>query len=261
MKSIRGGAGLGDAIYVAAVARHIIQTRGERLKVCTAWPEVFKPLGDAAQIAPFTRQGITFLAHYSARKGIAGTTQFQDCCIAAGIREPVDFRLDWKLEDQDLAARLRAPGKPIICVQLPRSPMGRKDGFGADLLPNCKRIQQAIDLIGGRATKVLIGGGQPLFTFRGIDIDLSNQTSVSQVLDIASVAHGFLGYVSFFVPLAESFEKPALFVWSRKGLKAGTVYVRSITPTKVLHRSSSRAVIDDCQEQELADAVEALLRS
>ena len=257
MKSIRGGMGLGDALYVAAVARHLVAS-GERLKVCTAWPEVFKTL--PVETAPFTRLGINYLAHYSARKGIEGTTQFEDCCIAAGIRESVEFRLDWKLEDHDLAERLRAPGKPIICVQLPRTPMGRTDGFGADLLPNCKRIQQALDMIGNRATKVMIGHGQPLFNLTGIDFDLTNATTVSQVLDAASIAHGFLGYVSFLVPLAESFERPGLFVWSRKGLKSGLPFIRSITPKKVLHRASSRAVVDDCQEQELRDAVESLLR-
>lgn len=258
MKSIRGGMGLGDALYVQAVARHIIQTRGERLKACTAWPEVFKHL--PVEIAPFTRQGISYLSHYSGRKGIEGTTQFEDCCIAAGIREPVDFRLDWKLEDEALAARVREPGKPVVLVQLPRTPMGRTDGFGAELLPDCRRIQQAIDLIGGQATKVLIGAGQPLYTLTGIDIDLTNQTTVSQILDLGSIAHGVLGYVSFAVPLAETFSKPGLFVWSRKGLRSGLPFIRSITPKKVLHRASSRAVVDDCQEQELRDAVESLLR-
>ncbi len=253
--------GLGDALYVQSVARHIILTRGERLKVCTAWPEVFKTLGDAVQIAPFTRQGISYLAHYSARKGLADTDQFEDCCRAAGIQEPVDFRLDWKLEDEALAARVREAGKPVVLVQLPRSPMGRTDGFGADLLPKCERIQQAIDLIEDKATKVLIGSGKPLYRLTGIDIDLTNQTTVSQILDLGSIAHGMLGYVSFFVPLAESFSKPGLFVWSRRGLKCGTEYVRRITPQKVLHRATSRAVVDDCTDEEMADAVRVFLQS
>lgn len=259
MKSIRGGTGLGDALYVQAVARHIIRTRDERLRVCTDWPDVFKPLGDKVSIAPFTRNGITYLAHYSQRKPLAHTDQFEDCCQAAGITEPVDFRLDWVLEDHALVERVHAHGKPVVLVQLPRAPMGRTDGFGAELLPDCRRIQSAIDMIGDRATKVLIGHGKALFTFSGIDIDLSGKTSVSQVLDLASVASGFLGYVSFFVPLAESFNKHGLFVWSRRGLKSGHPYVQNITPAKILHRPSSRAVIDDCLNDELASAVETFL--
>jgi len=259
MKAIRGGTGLGDALYVQSVARHIIRTRGDRLRVCTDWPDVFKPLGDKVSIAPFTRLGITYLAHYSQRKPLTHTDQFEDCCQAAGIMEPVDFRLDWVLEDYALVDRIQARGKPIVLVQLPRAPMGRTDGFGAELLPDCRRIQHAIDMIGDRATKVLIGHGKALFSFFGIDIDLSGKTSVSQVLDLASVASGFLGYVSFFVPLAESFDKPGLFVWSRRGLKSGQPYVKNITPEKILHRQSSRAVIDDCPDDELESAVEVFL--
>lgn len=251
--------GFGDALYVQAVARHIIATRGERLRVCTKWPDVFRPLGDAVEIAPFTRQGIDYLAHYSTRKQHVDTDQFQDCCLTAGIAGPVELRLDWQLEDAELAAEVRAPGKPVVLVQLPRAPMDRTDGFGAELLPNCKRIQEAINLIGDCATKVLIGSGQPLYQFRGIDIDVTNKTTVAQVLDLASVASGLLGYVSFLVPLAESFGKPGLFIWSRRGLKAGHPYIRAITPGKILHGKLSRAVIDDCSPQEMNHAVEVFM--
>jgi hypothetical protein len=70
VRAIRSGMGLGDALYCQAVARYFVQ-RGERLKVCTAWPDVFRPLGDMVRLAPFQRSGIDILAHYSARKPIA----------------------------------------------------------------------------------------------------------------------------------------------------------------------------------------------
>jgi hypothetical protein len=260
MKRIRGGSGLGDALYVQAVARHIVM-RGEHLEVCTAWPDVFKPLSGKISIAPFSRQNIDYLAHYSQRKMLTETNQFQDCCNAAGIQEPVDFKLDWKLEGKVLQARVREAGKPIVVVQMPRAPMGRTDGFCSEILPDCKRIQRAIDLIGANVTIVQVGSGIPLFAFRGIDFDLSNRTTISQLLDIASIASGFLGYVSCAVPMAESFSRPGLFVWSRRGLNSGAPYARAITPKKILHRPSSRYVIDDCTDQELADATESFLRA
>jgi hypothetical protein len=68
---------------------------------------------------------------------------------------------------------------------------------------------------------------------------------VRDLLDVASVADGFLGYCSFMVPLAESFSKPALFVWSHRGLRAPQAYVRQITPQKILHRDTSHFVMDD----------------
>src|SRR5687767_6227046 len=124
MRTIRGGSGLGDAIYVASVVRHL-NHKGERLRVATSWPDVFRYLD--AECIPFTRTGIDILAHYSARKP-QPTKQWQDCCLAAGITETVDLRLEWR-------GKRRLDTGPVVLVQLPRSPMGRTDGFGASLLP------------------------------------------------------------------------------------------------------------------------------
>lgn len=258
MKSIRGGMGLGDALYVQAVARHIIKTRGERLKVCTVWPDVFRPLGDAVTIAPFTRIGIDYLAHYSLRKPRTDTRQFQDCCIQAGIEGPVELKLDWT-PTSSIADRLKEDGRPIVCVQLPRSPMGRTDGFGKEILPDCRVIQKMIDAIKGRALVVQIGAGTPLFNFTGIDIDLANKTTVCELIDVAMAADWFLGYCSFVVPLAESLGKPALIVWSSLGLRAAHPYVRQITPQKILELPSSKFVMDDWPVSKIMGALNEFL--
>jgi len=258
-KVVRGGMGLGDALYVQSVVRHLVDT-GLRVKVRTAWPDVFSQLGGAVETAPFARAGVDIVAHYSLRKGLEGTTQFEDCCIQAGIRGPVDLRLDWRPTDLDLVQRLRGAGRPIVCVQLPRVPMGRTDGFGAELLPDCRVIQMAIDALRGRALIVQVGAGQALFEFSGIDVDLANRTSVRQLLDVASVADGFLGYCSFIVPLAESFSKPALIVWSSKGLGSLHQYVRRITPQKVLHRETTKAVVDNWRKVDLMAVIDGFLR-
>lgn len=256
-RSIRGGMGLGDALYVQSVARHLVK-RGESLRVHSAWPDVFRPLGDKVEIVPFSRQNINILAHYSLRKKFT-TTQFEDCCIAAGIKEKVELRLDWTPTNHDMLGDLKSYGLPIVFVQLPRAPMGRKDGFGAELLPNCAAIQKAIDRLRGKALLVQIGSGKALFEFEGIDIDLANKTTVSDLIDLATVAHGFLGYVSFIIPLAESLDKPALLVWSRRGLKSGVAYVSSITPKKILYKPTSRHVMDDASDEEINEAADALL--
>lgn len=240
--------GLGDALYLQGVVRYYAQR--EPLEVCSKWPEVFKHYGDRVRVVPFRRDRIQILAHYSMRRGRTDTNQWQDCCIQAGIREPWDLRLDWKPESG------LAEGRPYICVALPRAPMDRRDGIGLSLLPEPQAIQRYIDVLREKYRIVQIGAGKPLYQFRGIDIDLANQTTVTELLDIASQARGFLGYCSFLVPLAESFDKPALFVWSRKGLKDRTGFVRQITPKKILSKPSSKWVMDD---QEGLDAASALL--
>jgi hypothetical protein len=257
-KSIRGGMGLGDALYVQSVARHLVK-KGISLRVHTAWPDVFRSLYPDAKVAPFCRTGIDILAHYPSRKKISGTTQFEDCCISAGIREPVELRLDWEPTNLSLIYSLQTYGKPIVFVQLPRAPMGRTDGFGKELLPDCRSIQHAIDAIRDRALIVQIGSGKPLHRFSGIDVDLADQTSITDLLDIATVASAFIGYVSFIVPLAESLDKPALLVWSRRGLVfPAPVYVREITPKKILHKPSSRFVMDDAPIEQIQEAANAL---
>lgn len=237
--------GLGDALYLQAIVRHLV--RSQPLRVCTAYPEVFLPHLGRVELAPFTRQGIDILAHYTTRKGQAGTDQFEDCCACARIAEPVDLVIDWKVTDQGLVDNVLslAAGRPVLLVQLPRAPMGRTDGFGHELLPDCRVIQRLIDRARGECLVVQVGAGAPLFRFEGIDLDLRDRTTVSQMLDVASVASGFLGYVSFFVPLAESFKRPAMLIWSKLQRRAPLQFVRQITPQKILHRESSLHAYDD----------------
>lgn len=257
MIATRSGSGLGDALYLQSVVRHFVQD-GRRVEACCDWPDVFLPLRDLVTVTPFRRKAIDLLAHYASRRGVVGTTQFEDCCINAGIVGPVEFRLDWTVQNSVLTARLLQSGRPLILVQMPRAPFARSDGYGMELLPDAKVIQRAIDRLRSRALIVQIGSGKPLHQFSGIDVDLANKTSVSDLIDVASVASGFLSQCSFVVPLAESFGKPALFVWSRRGLNARESVVRQITPKKILHCATSRAVIDDCSERDLSEAVDAL---
>lgn len=258
MRSIRSGKGIGDNLYLQSIVRHLVDA-GERIEVCTPWPDLFRPIRDKVSLSPFRRDNIDLVAHYTTRKKIAGTDQFQDCCINVGIKVPVDLRLDWVPQNLALIDQLRSAGKPVIIVQLPREPFGRSDGYGMELLPDCKTIQRAIDALTGWAFIVQIGSGKALHRFSGIDLDLVDGTSVSDLIDVAYAADGCLGYCSFMVPLAETFSKPALLVWSRKGLRSRTEYIRTITPEKILHRASSRFVVDDCSDHEIAEAANALL--
>lgn len=260
MRSIRAGKGLGDAMYLQAVARHFVR-QGEQLEICSNWPEVFRPLGQAARVVPFRRINVDICAHYTMRKRFTHTNQFEDCCIQAGIREPVDFKLDWAISDPAFVESIksRAAGKPLLLVQLPRLPMDRQDGFGRELLPDCRVIQSCIDRLRGSACVIQAGSGEPLFRFHGVDIDCANATTVSQLIDLGFIADAMLGYSSFTIPLAEQFSKPALLVWARAGLQSTTTFIRQITPEKILSRSTSKYVVDDWPIERITGAADALL--
>ncbi len=244
MKSIRCGRGLGDSLYLQSVVRHMLERGGLKMRVKSDYPDVFRPLGDRVAVEPFDRRA-DITAHYVVRKSIAGTTQFQDCCIRAGIDEPAEMRLDWTVTNLGLHAKIRETGRPVLAVQMPRSPMGRVDGFGKTLLPDCRVLQQLIEERHDTHHIVQIGAGQPLFKLRGMHVDMANKTTVAELIDIVHAADECLGYPSFLVPLAESLDKPALFVWSARGLRDGQPFIRSITPGKLLHKASSRHVVDE----------------
>lgn len=255
MKSIRCGSGLGDSLYLQAAVRHLV--RREQYEVCSDWPDVFHPLGDKVKVVPFRRQ-VDVNAHYAPRKHLPHTTQFQDICIRAGARGDAELKLDWTPRNNALVEKVRALS-PVLVVPMARQPFNRKDRFGIELLPNCGRIQQGIDRAKSHGFKIVqVGQGDKLWDFDGVDLDLAHRTSVSDLIDVAYAADGLLGYVSFAVPLAESLDKPALFVWSRRGLESRHEFVRQITPKKILHKPSSRAVFDDCHEVEQQRAVDAL---
>lgn len=282
--SIRGGSGLGDAIYVQSIARHLAD-RGHAVEACSDYPDVFRPLAGRVAVSPFRRDRIDRLAHYAGRRERRETTQFEDCCIQAGIREPVRLDLGWSETDVALTARLRARGRPIVVVAMPRAPFGdRPDRYGIELLPDFAVMQRAIDMLAGEACIVQVGAGRRLHGFANIGVDLAGQTSVGQLLDVVSAADAVIGYVSFLIPLAEALGKPALFVWSRRGLRATDRLISTITPEKILTRSSltrpsqdgarepsrhgrpaarrhCQAVIDDCDNLELQNGIDALRRS
>lgn len=261
MIAIRGGAGLGDAIYLQSVARYLVGHYGN-VEACCDWPELFVPLGDRVRVTGFRRTSIDRLAHYSARRGQSETTQWEDICITAGIPRDTLLYLDWSrrgsLVDDVVVA---AAGRPIVLIQMPRAPFARRDGYGEELLPDCSVVQRVVYRLADCFT-VQVGLGTPTFEYDRLSLDLKNRTSVSDLVDLAHVCDGLIGQVSFIVPLAESLDKPGLLVWSRRGLSSSHEPVRRITPQKIIHRKDLfRVIFDDCLGYDMRLAVDSLRES
>jgi hypothetical protein len=253
---IRGGGGLGDSLYVQAIVRHLLKQGRDDLIVGTNYPEVFSQLD--VETRPLIKAIGKIVAHYTSRKGVPGTSQFEDCCIRAGIEGPVELVLDWKPVNKVLISKLKSHGRPILLVSMPRSPMGRDDGFAHELMPKKEAYQAVLDMLKPHFLLVQVGSGKAMFNLQGIDVDLADKTTVSDLIDIASVSDGLFGTCSFLIPLAESLDKPGLFLWSRRGLNSKNVFIRTITPEKVLHKHTSLAVIDDSDR--IPETVDAFLR-
>lgn len=256
---IRGGAGLGDAIYLRAIAEHFVRA-GKSVTVCSDYSDVF--LGSGAQTAPFDRFNIDVLAHYTAGKYRGGTNQWQDICASAGVGD-LPLKFSWQVRNQALVNQLLedAGERPLVLVNGGRPPMARTDGFGAELLPE-KAAFDAVLAAARDCFTVRVGKGPSLYEIPAV-VDMNGGTSVSDILDIGSVAAGLIGQCSFVIPLAEAFDKPLLVVWSAAGMSSARhPYISSITPQKVLSKPSSRFVVDDWPRQDLergaADWLEAV---
>jgi hypothetical protein len=256
LKTIRCGRGLGDSLYLQGVVRHLL-SKGQQLTAVSDYPEIFSQLG--IKVIPFTRERINIIAHYSMRRGYQETSQFKDCLLQAGITEKAEFRLDWQVQNKKLVHSLKRYRKPIVLVQMVRPPMARTDGFGMSVLPKMDVIQSIIDKLHDTCLIVQIGAGKQLHTFNNIDVDLSDKTSIKDLLDIASQCDAMLGYPSYMIPLAESFDKPALFVWSHKALASGDQVIRTMTPKKLLYKDN-RYVIDNWNSDKITEIADDFLR-
>lgn len=261
MKTIRAGRGLGDSIYLASIVRAFGE-RGKNLSVFTDFPDVFKFTPGAVHAVPFRRAGCDIVCHYVGGKQTPHTTQFEDMAVAARALldgAEIPLRLSWR-ETLPASFQQLIETLPVVLVQMPRPPMNRTDGFGGDVLPDFRAMQRVVSRLAERAQVVQIGGGDALYRFQDLTLDLANKTTVAELIDLAHAADGLVGFPSFVIPLAESFGKPLLAIWSNRGLKNADPFIRSINPRKLIHHPDDAYVVTDNQSpQEIFERVDDFL--
>lgn len=257
MKRIRGGSGIGDAIYVRVVAEHFIKS-GEEVVACSAHPDIFD--GSGAVIEPFRRDQIDVVAHYTMGKNNPSTSQWQDICNTAGVGS-IPLQFGWTVKNRSLIEDLRcqAAGRPIVVVHGGRAPMARTDGFGAELMPDRKTFDSVLESLQD-CFLVQVGRGDQVYPLKA-DLNLNGKTSIFDLFDIAMACSGMVAQCSFMVPLAECFDKPLLAIWAHRGLSSGRhQYISTITPQKILCKPTSHFVIDDWPEEKIQGDARAFRR-
>jgi len=249
---IRGGSGLGDAVYLRPVVDYYVKNSGSKITVCSNYPDVF--IGSGATVVPFSREKINVVGHYSLRKKEPNTNQWQDVCISAGV-PGLALRFDWPVTNPQLIERVRraAAGRPVVLVHGGRSPMGRSDGFGAELLPQAQAFAHAQAALRD-CMFVRIGKGGNLYHIDS-EMDLSDKTSICELIDLFCSCDMVLAQCSYAVPLAEAFDKTLIAVWAHKGLTKGVPYIRQITPQKILSKPTSWFIVDNWPKEEIQEEV------
>lgn len=257
MTIIRAGSGLGDSLYLRAIVEYLVRKDRGPVIALSDYPEVF--IGSGASVEAFRRhKPLDMVAHYVTRKGLLATSQFADMCIHAGIPPyyvPLEFT--WEVRNRPLVDNLRtkARGRPIVLVHGGRAPMARTDGFGAELLPRREAFEAVLEDLRD-CYLVRVGKGAALYRLP-VDVDLSDSTSVSDIMDLGASCDGAVSQCCFMIPLAEGFGKPLLTLWASAGLNSSTLYVRQIVPEKILSKPTSRHLVDDITLLQRAGKIEA----
>ncbi len=255
MRSIRSASGLGDSVYLRAIADHFART--EPITALSNYPEVFH--GSRCSVEPFRRDRVDIVAHYVMGKANPSTNQWQDVCSGAGVTHPVPFTFAWRVRNPELVAGVfsRAADRRVVLVQGGRTPMARTDGFGKELLPDRQAFEAALTACGD-CYLVAVGKAEPIYRVP-VDEDLTGKTSVSDLLDLFEACDAAVAQVGYAVPMAEVFDRPLLVVWADSGLKAREPYVARITPTKVLSKPTSDWVLDDWDHERIRQHVRRFL--
>lgn len=248
MKRVRGGRGLGDALYVRPVVDQLLKD-GHSVTVLTDFPHLYIPTGAACR--PFERIKVDYCAHYVGYKQHAGTTQWQDVCASVGMPLDLPFRFPWKVSNHSMISGLRAQaqGRPLVLVHGGRVPMGRTDGFGMELMPTSEAFNAVLDELRD-CFLVQIGKAEQLYPVKS-EVNLNGTTTIRDVIDLGACCDAVVAQCSFAVPLAEVFDKPLLAVWGSKISRSREWFVKSTTPLKVLSGSKDRFVMDEWSEEAL----------
>lgn len=251
---VRCGSGLGDSLYLRPLAEHLI-ARGEKVAVASNYPDVF--IGTGATVEPFRRERVDLVAHYVNGKDNPQTTLWQDMLAFAKIAAPVPLRFNWEIKNRSLVKGIRkkAAGRPVVVVHGGREPMGRRDRFGIELMPTRDGFCTVLSALADCYT-VRVGAGNEMYDLPST-LNMSNLTSISELLDIARDCDGIVAQCSFAIPMAEAFDKPLLAVWSARGLVSPTQFIRTVTPSKILSKPSSSYVMDDAGTEEIRTAAYA----
>lgn len=253
---IRGASGLGDTFYIYPVAEYY-KNKGYDVLVRTKFPDVFRPLRiQTTGFYKIPKADIT--ATYSNRKN-QKTNQLQDVLINSNLPIDYDFKIDWTVCNNDLINNVKnaSGGKKILIISMPHQPFDRPDRYGDALKPNFKNMEISInELKKGGWFIIQVGKGACHCNLPNIDLKKQNITSVSDLIDLCSIADGFIGQVGFIVPIAEIFKKPLLVLFSRAGLRSSDAFISAITGDKILSRESSFYMIDDEPEDRVKQLID-----
>ena len=254
---IRGPSGLGDAIYVNPIAQAFSRMY-DKVLVRTKYPEVFKYC-KKVETVPFKKGGADKEFNYGGkRREDQSTSQWQDLLITSGLSMNTPYVIEWRLTNRQLEKMINdnAENKKILIMSSPHVPFARLDKFGLELIPNWKKFIPLLEYAKDNGYFIIQAGkGKCLWDYgKLIDIDLTNKTTVCDIMDLGIIGDVFLGQPGFIVPLAEGNGKNLYLIFSRRGLNCNTEFLKNITGKKVCSTRRGFWGVDDFTDEKLVES-------
>lgn len=245
MIQLKASKGLGDAIYLRAIAIHLIE-RGEKLEVFTPWRQVFDDL-------PLAVRGLgEITGDEDWRYGKAclhcrilnAPDLFSMACLQAGITEPVILRMNWQARNHELVDSIRreSRGLPIFVFQ----PLKVCTNLNERLMrPQAEAFARVVAEHGDHF-RVMLGHPAHVQDMNlACEMNLVGRTSVTDVFDVGTIGDKFFGEPCYVTVMAEALGKPYACMFSRKGIESGRTFVSNLKPERFFHKPHLATAIFD----------------
>lgn len=239
--------GLGDAIHVRAIVVHLLK-RNETIEVITKWEDVFADL--PIKVLPYSKwTEDEDLAHATAClfcqvPFVKALSQFQNACLQAGIIETVPLDIAWKVKNRSLLNKIRSStAKPILIYQAPKIPKNN------EMRQWTPRIEAFQDFIEKHDDHYRILVGHKDFTIDNpnlpFELSLIGETSVTDVIDLATISDLIFCEPSYLGILAQAFNKNLVCMFSARAARSNLKRVRGVTPERIFHKKENATAIYD----------------
>ncbi len=251
---IRGPSGLGDAIYVNTIAQEFLKFN-KHVAIRTKYQHVFKYL--PVETVPYSKGGEDRAFNYGGRaRQNNDTNQWQDLLTAARLDVNTPMCTCWELVNTELAERVKieSAGRRVLVISMPHRIFGdRQDDYGQELQPNWKKFVPILKAAKDTCYIVQIGQGHIQHRFDGIDLELTNRTSIFDLMDFGIIGDVFFGQCGFIIPLAEGMNKPLFNIFSANCLTLKDPFLNNITGKKVQSGKRSAWAFDNIDDAEMVE--------
>lgn len=249
MINLDGSKGLGDALYVRAVARHLLFKEGKEVIVYTRWADIFsdlpltvKPLD--ARTGAEDLHHVVYCSHCRVQQP-ASLDFFTLACRQAGIMDEVHLFIDWKIRNQPLVDSIQeaAKGRRVFVYQSPKKAVNAEQEA---MRPNRAAFNRYV-ANHNDCFRVRLGHPSAVEDDQSAphEMDLFGKISVTDALDVGSIAHLLFSDPSFITVMAESMGKRFTAMLSRRAETFPNVRARNATADRLFHNKNLLTVVYD----------------